>query len=142
MPEKKYYICLSAIIYMKQITIVFLLLTYLLPSIGITIVKHYCGGELSSTQLLCFADHECGCGDKQMKADCCHDESTIIKIDDEQSQQVESSNEKQFNIQGEFFQAFGYKYLCQNIDGEINYILHPPDDPKSRLYIFNKVFRI
>lgn len=57
----------------------------MLPSIGLTISRHYCGGELSSVSALPFHKHTCGCGDKAMDKNCCKDELTIIKIEDDQS---------------------------------------------------------
>jgi hypothetical protein len=128
---------LGVINYMKQIAIIFLLLTYLLPSIGITISKHYCGGELSSTQFLCFAQHECGCGEKEMKADCCRDESTTIKIDDEQNTSHTALVNTTTLTQSPIYLGINHLKSYSITDNEPIHIWkwHPPDKHNQGLYL-------
>ncbi|MEX1189517.1 MAG: hypothetical protein WED33_09685 [Bacteroidia bacterium] len=71
--------------------ILFLSLIYLLPSIGLTISKHYCGGEISSISALPFHAHACGCDEEEMDSNCCQDEFTVIKLNDSQNKTEESA---------------------------------------------------
>lgn len=69
---------------MRFLAICVLSLIYLLPSLGLAISKHYCGGEVSSVSFIPFHEHTCGCGDEEMDSDCCKDEFCFIKLDDSQ----------------------------------------------------------
>jgi hypothetical protein len=69
---------------MKYFASIVLSLLYLLPSVGLAISKHYCGGEISSVSCLPFHEHDCGCGEKEMDSDCCKDEFCFIKLEDSQ----------------------------------------------------------
>jgi hypothetical protein len=84
----------------RILSVILLLFLYLLPNIGLSISKHFCGGELSSISAFPFHDHDCGCGDEAMDNDCCKDEFSFLKLEDSQqkTQQVQISFEE-FNSQ-------------------------------------------
>lgn len=122
---------------MKPTAIVFFLLIYLLPSIGITISKHYCGGELSSTNILCLGEHECGCGEKKMKADCCRDEATVIKIDDSQNYSQPAVLDITPFFPFTLYNGFNLILSLSDLESNLNTqsVWHPPDKQIQALFI-------
>jgi len=129
---------------MKLLVHISLIIAYILPSIGITISKHYCGGEVSSISFLCIADDNCGCGNKKMKADCCKDEITQFKIQDSQFQTDNSHIT---------FQKTGLKRIFVNdfvsklndVNESSNSFFsrrHPPDIVVCPIFIINQAFLI
>ncbi len=63
---------------MKRIIHFGLSLLLVVSTMGVTINRHYSGGELFSTSL--FAEPESCCA---AKCDCCHEESQVIKVEDD-----------------------------------------------------------
>ena len=70
---------------MKKLIAILLMFLYIIPAIGVTVKTHCCGGKVTSLSLNPFdTKHKCPCGSKKMKKDCCKDETTTFKLDDEQ----------------------------------------------------------
>jgi hypothetical protein len=61
---------------------------YLHLSVGVVKTTHYCMGRESSTTLYTFEAKRCGCSlflPNSEKNSCCHDESELIVIEDDQT---------------------------------------------------------
>lgn len=70
---------------MKKSIIVFLLLMYMIPVIGVTVSTHYCNNKIASVsfQFLNYSD-SCTCGNQLPKKSCCKDETTFFKLNENQ----------------------------------------------------------
>ncbi len=64
---------------MKRVIAILLIVFYLVPAIGITVNKHYCGGKLASVKIVFGDTHSCPCGSKPMKKDCCKDKTGFLQ---------------------------------------------------------------
>lgn len=69
---------------MKQFIVLLAVLLYLVPSLGITVSAHYCGGELSGVSLGAVQEQACPCGSKRMQRNCCKDVVLSMKIKGDQ----------------------------------------------------------
>lgn len=56
---------------------------YLLTTVGVGINFHYCLGELSYVDVMVLQG-KCCCGDTEIAAPCCNDESYFFQLDTEQ----------------------------------------------------------
>ncbi|MBL4658209.1 MAG: hypothetical protein JKX73_09435 [Flavobacteriales bacterium] len=63
---------------MKKINAIFLALLLVLPTFGIAIEKHFCGGRLADVAL--FGGAGCGCDDENETDDCCHEENQVFRM--------------------------------------------------------------
>ena len=68
---------------MKKVTAIFLLFLFLIANSGMVVSVHYCGGSLASIDFFSGEKHNCPCGEKPMKDNCCEDYATILKASDE-----------------------------------------------------------
>jgi len=130
---------------MKKATIIFLMILYLLPTMGVSLSAHYCGGKVTSISLkLLDIRHKCPCGKKAMKKDCCKDETKIFKLDTEQQkvQMLTCSIIKSTDLQPELTNTFTFPHHSQLYATRFDRFAHPPDDLKHPLYIRHCVFRI
>lgn len=67
---------------MKRITKIALIVLYLQSIVGLTIVNHYCGGELAWQSFSIFQElNDCGCGDQE-QCGCCETVLTSIQLTD------------------------------------------------------------
>lgn len=130
---------------MKRAWIIFLLLVYLIPAIGVTVSSHHCGGRVTSVSLkLLDIGHKCPCGKKPMKKNCCKDEAKIYKLKNEQ-QKTHPFNLKvfkAFTFQPVLIDNFAFSYQQVLIINDYSTTDHPPDHVKHPLYIRQRVFRI
>jgi hypothetical protein len=130
---------------MKRIVCLLILLLYLVPAIGITVSAHYCGSRITWVSLN-FEDqeHNCACGSKKMKTDCCKDKVAFIKL-----------NNKQLNTIYNFYlitntstaliplQSYSYKSVwLSKLNIFQDLYLPPPDNLKHPLYVCNCTFLI
>lgn len=74
--------------FMKKVILSIVLICYLAVSTGVMVNSHFCMNKLASTQVFGGKSKQCGkCGMHMDKAHgCCRDESTIIKMDNDQKQ--------------------------------------------------------
>ena len=64
------------------------IIVYLILTVGVAKSTHYCMGRLNNTTLFSFDSKKCPCALFQSEpSSCCHDESEIVKIDDDQQVQ-------------------------------------------------------
>ena len=129
---------------MKKIIVTIFLLLYLIPTFGVNVTVHYCGGEISSVSFGEAGIDKCACGSKKMKKNCCQDKKFSFEVDDDQSKTPEAAITflKSFDIQTFLPKAFkfDYNYFPQITSGD--YFHHPPNNVKTALYILHQVFRI
>jgi hypothetical protein len=70
---------------MKRILTIFFLATYLILSVGVTIVIHTCGGESEASLATTTAGDPCCCGTPTpMDGTCCFTTLTTIRLDEAQ----------------------------------------------------------
>jgi hypothetical protein len=69
----------------KKVTLLSLVLVYLVLSIGIGKSTHFCLGREHHSSLFSFEATKCICSKYQTKKSCCKDETTLVKIADDQS---------------------------------------------------------
>lgn len=68
---------------MKRITSIVLAIIFIFSTMGVTFATHYCGGKLFGTRLVMDIHHDpCGCPPMLDKDNCCKDEITQLKIQD------------------------------------------------------------
>ncbi|QQS28964.1 MAG: hypothetical protein IPM47_19355 [Sphingobacteriales bacterium] len=132
---------------MKKIAVILLMFLYLIPAIGVTISTHYCGGKVTSVSFNPFdTKHKCPCGSKKMKKNCCKDETTTFKLEDEQrkTQQVFCNfiKIKISDFQPALTSNLTFNYRSPLLFTEFDHSAHPPDDLKHPLYIRHRVFLI
>ena len=130
---------------MKKIAIILLMFLYLIPAIGVTVSAHYCGGQLRSVSFNPFdTKHKCPCGGKKMPKDCCKDDITTFKLEDEQqkTQPFFCNAVKSIDLKQAISTNLTFEYLSLFTPTIFDYSSHPPDDLKYPLYIRHCVFRI
>lgn len=123
---------------MKKIALLLILFLYIIPAIGITVSAHYCGSRITWVSVN-FEDqeHNCACGSKKMKTDCCKDKVAFIKL-----------NNKQLNTSNNFYliapistaliplQGYTHKSVWLSKIHIIQELcLPPPDNLKYPLYV-------
>lgn len=130
---------------MKRIASILLMLLYLVPSIGVTVSKHYCGGKVTSVSFSPIKmGHKCPCGSKKMKKGCCKDEAAFFKLSDEQqkTQQLARNVVKITDFQSAISSNLAFYHEAPPLSTLFNRSSHPPDNLKLPLYIRYRVFLI
>ena len=129
---------------MKKIIVTLLLILYLIPTSGINLSVHYCGGKISSIYFGTITTDKCACGSKKMKKNCCQDKNFSFQVDDEQIKATTSklSFAKSFNLQIPFLHTFEFGYNPYFSITTTDYFHFHPNYIKQPLYILNQVFRI
>jgi hypothetical protein len=69
---------------MKKLAAIIFSIFYLTVTIGIAVNVHYCHGEIYSVQFFAMQD-DCCCGDSGSSNNCCHLDSQLIKLADQQA---------------------------------------------------------
>jgi hypothetical protein len=129
---------------MRKFVVTLLLLLYMIPTFGVNVTVHYCGGEFASLTFGTSEKNKCACGSKKMKKNCCEDKTFSYEVDDEQAKAQECllafSNSVNIDFALPSPIEFCYSYF-PSIETEY-YFHHPPNFVKQPLYILNQVFRI
>jgi hypothetical protein len=70
----------------KKTTTIFFLFLYFALTVGMTVSTHFCGGRITSVQMLPVVPKEnpCGCEESTTPDDCCKTEIKSIQLNDEQ----------------------------------------------------------
>lgn len=68
---------------MKKVTAILLLLLFLITNSGVAVSVHWCGGKLASIDFFEDGEHNCKCGKRPMKSNCCKDKTVHLKASDE-----------------------------------------------------------
>jgi len=130
---------------MKRLAVILLMFLYLVPVVGVTVSAHYCGSINTAVSYNPFdTSHKCLCGSEKMKNDCCTDENTVIKLDNDQhqTQQFTINILKWVDVHAliEFDNTSSFQF--QLTDSGLYNTHHPPDDARPALYIFHRVLLI
>ncbi|HRI47423.1 MAG TPA: hypothetical protein PK559_10005 [Ignavibacteriaceae bacterium] len=127
---------------MKKISITLFLLLYFLSTTGLTLVTHYCGGEVDSISLFRVAgdDDPCGCEGNSCCDPCCEDEVLNIKINDSHLSDIKVIKEfapsKLASLDESFYSNFYSLFEIQTVHKQNINSNSPP------LYLQNSVFQI
>jgi len=129
---------------MKKITALLLMISYLIPVIGLSVKQHYCGGELTSISILFSDSHSCSCVKKPMKKDCCKNKTTILKLTDTQNftKKVAINFSKNFKFLVPFFPVYHSHYADVSFEKHLPFAIYPPPQKSEALYLLNRVFLI
>jgi hypothetical protein len=129
---------------MRKFVVTLLLLLYMIPTFGVNVNVHYCGGELSSISIGAKSENPCTCGSKKMKKNCCEDKTFSYEVDDNQAKTQECllTFSNSFNLDVALPSSFEICYVCFPTIVSEYYFHHPPNNVKPPLYILNQVFRI
>ena len=128
---------------MKKTASFFFLLSFLIVNSGIVISVHWCGGKLASIDFFSPEGHNCKCGKKAMKSNCCKDKILHFKANKE----IRKSNPvsyKFISFPG-VFALRGYPELFSFSSLTIfkTDFYHPPlFKPKVPIYVLDGVFII
>ena len=129
---------------MKRVTVILLLFCYLIPSIGLSVTTHYCGGKLASISFLFSNNHKCKCGKKAMKKNCCQDKTTTFKIDDTQnsSKRISLALFKNYNFLSPAFAVYSINFSQADVERHIAFLRPPPLQKDRPIFLLNRVFLI
>lgn len=129
---------------MKRIFLYLMVLIYVIPTVGMSMTMHYCGGELSSIELGFTNTKSCGCSVKSEKKGCCDDKTVTIKSDTKHQKTNEAKVPKiKFEWSSPVLCAsFDYQALLVEESVNTKSIYYPPPLYKSQLFILYNVFRI
>ena len=129
---------------MKSLFILFLLFLYAMPSLGINVTLHYCGGKYTSFSIAKSNDNLCACGSKKLKKKCCEDKTISFEVDDEQtnSQEISISISKLYSYPKVLTYSFEFLKNSKDAQEKEDYFYPPPNQRKQSLYILNQVFLI
>lgn len=129
---------------MKKIVASFTILVYLAFTCGVMVTYHYCMDRLDSFRLYKPSSDWCStCGMHTKGKGCCHDQVTIVKIqDDHQTSSVASSIERIQPVT-----AAPSEFLSSELFSENMALLKIDHSPPLLLsdqsvYLQNRVFRI
>jgi hypothetical protein len=133
-----YLCCIS----MKKILASFAVFIYFAFVTGIMVNYHFCMNRLDSFQLYKSADENCNsCGMPTENKGCCHDEITIIKVDDDHKTSSFSFGLK--SLEPSIAELPDFIALELNKPVSIDQDDHsPPLKGPPGIYIQNRVFRI
>ena len=128
---------------MKRIATIILLFVFLISQSGLAITVHTCRGKISSFNLFSAGKHGCCCGKKPMKAGCCKDKTTILKIKNDISK-VNSLVFRQIlpdHIIIAFSQNCNFSLPKFRVFAN-SFFKPPPFKPKAPIYLLDGVFLI
>jgi hypothetical protein len=128
---------------MKKAIVILLLLLFLIANSGVAVGLHWCGGKLSSIEFFADGDHNCKCGKRPMKPNCCKDKTVNLKANDE----LAKTNYFSFKIEtSKFF--FNIPLVTVNVPSaqfqySVSDFYHPPlFKTKDPIYLLDRVFLI
>ena len=84
----------------KTVTILFLFMYFVL-TVGMTVATHFCGGKITSVQMLPIVPKEnsCGCNDATTPDNCCKTEIKSLQLSNEQiAVQVDQQSSPQTGV--------------------------------------------
>lgn len=128
---------------MKRLSLIFLTVLYLIPSIGVCIQAHYCGGKLASVSFTGSNVQGCQCGSKKKMKNCCKDKTFSFKIKDTQHNSSQlTADFKTFQFQPIILAFQDFQFLPSAISESFYYSHHPPDVVTDPLFLLNRTLRI
>jgi hypothetical protein len=129
---------------MKQISALFLMLLYVLPTFGNTLSMHYCGGKLASVSFGYSVSKKCGCDVNSTKEGCCDDKSYQLNTLDKQykSPQFQILSDNKTPLIAPVYPSFILAFNCIDLSSFSPEDHHPPNKNQIPLFVLNQVFRI
>jgi hypothetical protein len=132
---------------MKRFFAFILLLIYSVTSIGATVELHYCMGKLSGWTLALIESHskecsKCGMEKTHLDKGCCHDESKLLKIQDDQKANYVSLEISKLSVAAPVLIDHTVAYSLPKINELLPQSNAPPRISGVDVYIRNCVFRI
>lgn len=126
---------------MKKVTAIFLLLLFLIANSGVAVSVHWCGGKLASIDFFADGEHNCKCGKRPMKANCCKDKTVHLKANDE----LAKTNHFAFKFATpKFLFALPTQIVvlhsAQHLYAASDFYHPPPFKPKAPIYLLDRVF--
>ncbi len=130
---------------MRRYFAVLLIITYLIPCIGVSVSAHYCEDELDSITLGNIDEQDCPCELESVDNDCCKDVTIIINSNDNKHITAPLAINylkdagKQIPV---CIVTKHYNKPLSAVNFYSNY-MHPPSCGHEKpLYLSNQVFRI
>ena len=116
----------------------------MIPTFGINVNVHYCGGEISSISFGTSDADKCACGIKKMKKNCCEDKNFSFQVNDDQikTQGFTIISPNSFSVQVFSPKAFQFENNYFPLITSEDYFHHPPNKVKPPLFLLHQVFRI
>lgn len=127
---------------MKKIFASFAVFIYFAFVTGVMVNQHFCMDRYDSIQLYKTSSDLCGkCGMHTQNKGCCHDEITIIKLQDDHKTSSFSFELK--NLQPAVVDLPEFIALETSNDPSVDHLNHsPPLLTQPDIYLQNRVFRI
>lgn len=130
---------------MKRSAVILMMFLYLVPVVGVTVSAHYCGSINTSVSYNPFdTSHKCACGSEKMDNDCCKDENSVIKLNNDQyqTQQLTINFFKTFDSAPLIAADYVSSILPSFFISRLYKPHHPPNNLKQSLYLLHRVFLI
>lgn len=133
---------------MKRFLAFIVLIVYSATTIGATVQLHYCMGKLESWSLVWAGpkSKECNkCGMEKTESSgkgCCHDESKILKVQDDQKVNHLSLEIFKLPVAAPLISNHTIVYSLPEINGVLPFSNAPPRSSGADICIYNCVFRI
>ncbi len=123
----------------KKANHIFLSVLLLVASVGLTISKHYCAGDLVSTKLFVEANDCCGDGESCSNHDSCENESSFFHLDDNFS--LTATNEIPVSKETDLLQVSSI-FLAEDVvlnNEKLDFIIsNSPPPPKMQAVLSQK----
>lgn len=104
----------------SKIFISFVVFIYVMSTVGISVISHYCGGELEKVSLFTKSNSCCGEDESELEDGCCKNETVYIA----------------------FQKDFTFYTVAKNIKAPVNqlFIVSPSINHLTALYLVNTSF--
>lgn len=126
-----------------KVSTIFLMLLYLVPTVGINCTVHYCGGEVASITVNNIGKSEkCPCGTKRISKKCCEDKDFSLEFGDE-SFENKTDNFRLHEIFSSCLNTVQYEDISFIGFDDVSHSEHQLFAPfDRRLYLKHQVFLI
>lgn len=127
---------------MKKLLTAFIAVLYLGLSSGFAINVHYCMGKFAGANVEISKSDKCGKCGMTAKSGCCHDEVTVLKINDSHK-----ANYNSYSFQAAYYMLPKTYRLLPKVDlfdlgQQTAFSSSPPESHYPSLYLLYNVFRI
>ena len=128
---------------MKKAAAILLSFFFLISNSVVAVSVHWCGGKLASVNFFADQEHNCKCGNRAMKPNCCKDKTVQLKANDELAKTNHFSLKITppkciftLPIQITVLPSAQYQYVVADF-------YHPPPfKPKAPIYLLDGIFLI
>lgn len=126
----------------KKLILVLMIIGYLTPAIGVAVNIHFCGNTVSALSFdFEHNEHQCECGKRKMKRDCCKDKTAIVKSlnDQEVTTASNSIGLKIFFLKPLFIVNRNLAPIVQWTANHIRFAHPPPLQKSVSLHLLHRV---